>query len=127
MSQVLDKQQTQLKLEQLNEALSSGTFLQVRHMLNSLSPPNIADATAMIIIIIIGKIRTVIVFSAFDISFHSFCLVAMAPLVRVDNPWLPNKKDSHAGLSRTQTSSYAYSFLRSCPFYGTTTRPSHVN
>ena len=42
MSQVLDKQQTQLKLEQLNDALSSGTFLQVRHMLNSLSPPNIA-------------------------------------------------------------------------------------
>ena len=42
MSQILDKQQTQLKLEQLNDALSSGTFLQVRHMLNSLSPPSIA-------------------------------------------------------------------------------------
>ena len=42
MSQTLDKQQTQLKLDQLNEALSSGTFVQVRRMLNSLSPPNIA-------------------------------------------------------------------------------------
>ena len=42
MSQTLDKQQTQLKLDQLNDALSSGTFLQVRRMLNSLSGPNIA-------------------------------------------------------------------------------------
>ena len=42
MSQTLDKQQTQQKLDQLNEALSSGTFLQVRRMLNSLSVPNIA-------------------------------------------------------------------------------------
>ncbi len=42
MSQTLDNQQTQLKLEQLNDALSSGTFVQVRRMLNSLSAPNIA-------------------------------------------------------------------------------------
>lgn len=42
MSQMLDKQQTQLKLDQLNEALSSGTFMQVRRMLNSLSVPNVA-------------------------------------------------------------------------------------
>ena len=42
MSQMLDKQQTQLKLDQLNEALSSGTFIQVRRMLNSLSVPNVA-------------------------------------------------------------------------------------
>lgn len=42
MSQTLDNQQTQLKLEQLNEALTSGTFVQVRRMLNSLSAPNIA-------------------------------------------------------------------------------------
>ena len=42
MSQTLDNQQTQLKLDQLNDALSSGTFLQVRRMLNSLSAPNIA-------------------------------------------------------------------------------------
>jgi hypothetical protein len=33
-----------------------------------------------------------------------------------------NKKDSYAGLSRTQTSSCAYSFSRSYPFYGTTTQ-----
>ena len=38
----LDKQQTEQKLEQLNEALTSGTFVQVRRMLNSLSAPNIA-------------------------------------------------------------------------------------
>jgi magnesium transporter len=42
MSQTFDNQQTQLKLDQLNEALSSGTFVQVRRMLNSLSGPNIA-------------------------------------------------------------------------------------
>lgn len=42
MSSTLDKQQTQLKLAQLNDALTSGTFVQVRHMLNSLSAPNIA-------------------------------------------------------------------------------------
>ncbi|HQQ63093.1 MAG TPA: magnesium transporter [Pseudomonadales bacterium] len=42
MSQTLDNRQTQLKLDQLNDALSSGTFVQVRRMLNSLSGPNIA-------------------------------------------------------------------------------------
>ncbi|HSC75417.1 MAG TPA: magnesium transporter [Pseudomonadales bacterium] len=42
MSQMLDKQQTLLKLDQLNEALSGGTFVQVRRMLNSLSVPNVA-------------------------------------------------------------------------------------
>ncbi|MCC7517263.1 MAG: magnesium transporter [Pseudomonadales bacterium] len=42
MSSALDKQQTRLKLEQLNEALSSGTFMQVRHMLNGLSTANVA-------------------------------------------------------------------------------------
>jgi magnesium transporter len=42
MPQMRDKQQTQAKLEQLNEALTSGTSVQVRRMLNSLSGPNIA-------------------------------------------------------------------------------------
>ncbi len=42
MSQNLNNRQTEQKLEQLNEALFSGTFLQVRPMLNSLSAPNIA-------------------------------------------------------------------------------------
>lgn len=42
MSSTLDKQQTQLKVAELNEALTSGTFVQVRHLLNSLSGPNIA-------------------------------------------------------------------------------------
>lgn len=42
MAASLGKHQTEQKLEQLNEALTSGTFVQVRRMLNSLSAPNIA-------------------------------------------------------------------------------------